>query len=156
MSEPDSASPIWDFLQTGGPYTFDDAQAERYFYQLCNRGTWPFTCSPQPRWAGGGGVTGLVLRFLFNDFCQNSQQRISLSSNPSNTHTQPLIKTTDDKKTLMQSIKYPAKIVLIWVLFYWRRFEEQETHGPHLLLPGGYLGHKVGTGVQLGLLIPTL
>ena len=37
------------------------------------------------------------------------------------------------KKTLMQSIKYAAKIVCIWVLFYWRGFEEQQAHGPHLL-----------------------
>ena len=33
----------------------------------------------------------------------------------------------------MQSIKYAAKLVLIWVLFYWRSFDEQETHGPHFL-----------------------
>ena len=33
----------------------------------------------------------------------------------------------------MQNIKYAAKIVLIWVFFYWRNFDEQETHGPHLL-----------------------
>ena len=33
----------------------------------------------------------------------------------------------------MQSIKYAAKIVFIWVLFYWRSFEEQQAHGPHLL-----------------------
>ena len=38
------------------------------------------------------------------------------------------------KKTLMQSIKYAAKIVFIWVLFYWRSFEEQQAHGPHLLI----------------------
>ena len=38
-----------------------------------------------------------------------------------------------NKKTLMQSIKYAAKIVLIWVLFYWRSFDEQEAHRPHLL-----------------------
>ena len=30
----------------------------------------------------------------------------------------------------MQSIKYAAKIVSIWVLFYWRSFEEQQAHGP--------------------------
>ena len=33
----------------------------------------------------------------------------------------------------MQRIKYAAKIVFIWVLFYWRSFEEQQAHGPHLL-----------------------
>ena len=33
----------------------------------------------------------------------------------------------------MQSIKYAAKLVLIWVLFYWRSFDEQEAHGPHFL-----------------------
>ena len=38
-----------------------------------------------------------------------------------------------DAETLMQSIKYAAKIVFIWVLFYWRRFEEQQARGPHLL-----------------------
>ena len=38
-----------------------------------------------------------------------------------------------NKKTLMQSINYAAKIVFIWVLFYWRSFEEQQAHGPHLL-----------------------
>ena len=37
------------------------------------------------------------------------------------------------KKTLMQSIKYAAKIVFIWVLFYLRSFEEQQAYGPHLL-----------------------
>ena len=36
-------------------------------------------------------------------------------------------------KTLTQSIKYAAKPVLIWVLFYWRSFDEQEAHRPHLL-----------------------
>ena len=33
----------------------------------------------------------------------------------------------------MQRIKYAAKIIFIWVLFYWRSFEEQQVHGPHLL-----------------------
>ena len=33
----------------------------------------------------------------------------------------------------MQSIKYAAKIVFIWVLFYWRSFPEQQAHGSHLL-----------------------
>ena len=32
----------------------------------------------------------------------------------------------------MQSIKYAAKIVFIWVLFYWS-FEEQQARGSHLL-----------------------
>ena len=35
--------------------------------------------------------------------------------------------------TLMQGIKYAAKIIFIWVLFYWRSFDEQQAHGPHLL-----------------------
>ena len=26
-----------------------------------------------------------------------------------------------------------SKIVFIWLLFYWRSFEEQQAHGPHLL-----------------------
>ena len=38
-----------------------------------------------------------------------------------------------NKKTLMQSIKYATKIVFIWVWFYWRSFEEQQAHRPHLL-----------------------
>ena len=33
------------------------------------------------------------------------------------------------KKTLMQSINYAAKIVFIWVLFYWRSLEEQQPMG---------------------------
>ena len=33
----------------------------------------------------------------------------------------------------MQSIKYAAEIIFIWVLFYWRRFDEQQAHGPHFL-----------------------
>ena len=36
-------------------------------------------------------------------------------------------------KTSTQSIKYAAKIVFIWVWFYWWSFEEQQAHGPHLL-----------------------
>ena len=32
----------------------------------------------------------------------------------------------------MQSIQYATKILLIWYLFYWRSFDEQEAHGPHL------------------------
>ena len=33
----------------------------------------------------------------------------------------------------MQSIKYPSKIIFIWVLFYWRIFEEKQAHRLHLL-----------------------
>ena len=33
----------------------------------------------------------------------------------------------------MQSIKYAAKVVFIWVLFYWRNFDEQQAHVSHLL-----------------------
>ena len=43
------------------------------------------------------------------------------------------ITSNTDKKTLMHTIKYATKIVFIWVLFYWRNFEEQQAHGPHLL-----------------------
>ena len=34
---------------------------------------------------------------------------------------------------LMFAKWYAAKIVLIWVWFYWRSFDEQAAHGPHLL-----------------------
>ena len=42
------------------------------------------------------------------------------------------------KNTLIQSIKYAANIVLIWVLFYWRRFDVQQAHGTHMLTWGNH------------------
>ena len=43
--------------------------------------------------------------------------------------------TENNKKTLIQNIKYAANFFFFftWVLFYWRRFDEQQAYGPLLL-----------------------
>ena len=37
------------------------------------------------------------------------------------------------RKLWCKASNAPLKIVLIWVLFYWRSFDERGAHGPHLL-----------------------
>ena len=73
-------------------------------------------------WQNLAGAPTSERHHLFK--CATLYGYLSLTENPI---------SKGNKKTLMQSIKYAAKIVFIWLLFYWRSFEEQQAHGPHLL-----------------------
>ena len=83
------------------------------------------------------------LRFLFLPYWSQMKKLINtivkilfisvlLTSSSTHPYIDSDINHINDKKTLMQSIKYAAKIIFIWALFYWRSFEKQQAHGLHL------------------------